>query len=334
MTSDSGSVPASTPRPDTPLRVRLAVTPEAGGGPALARFPFDAAGGGAGDLATDQRWLGGDYSREYWHAGPVVERGEGDGLQWSASAELLLVSLAVANSGDADPAAASEDGYRRLIACARRLGYPQFLRIWNFIPQINHGRGDDERYRRFCVGRTAALQAAGLASSELGAATAVGIHGHHLHLHALAGRGPGVAIENPRQVSAYRYPRAYGPSRPAFARALALPLEPEGAALMVSGTASIVGHESRHPRALEPQIDEMQRNVETLVEAAAARLERPGLARLGGNTLVRVYVRRSADWPLIAERLRTAWPRVHLVGLEAEICRRELLVEVELFHSA
>ena len=49
----------------------------------------------------------------------------------------------------------------------------------------------------------------------------------------------GTPVENPRQVSAYRYPREYGPQSPTFARAL-LPPSPR-VPLLLSGTASIDG---------------------------------------------------------------------------------------------
>src|SRR3546814_7354125 len=61
----------------------------------------------------------------------------------------------------------------------------------------------------------------------------------------LAARTPGTPVENPRQVSAYRYPRQYGPQQPSFARAM---LPPPGSAmpLLLSGTASVVGHATAH----------------------------------------------------------------------------------------
>lgn len=333
MSHDPDTASARAMEPGDRCATPLTVSAQPACGPALGHFAWGADEPvTTGALRTGQRWLGGDFRAEYWHAAPVVERSANGALAWSASGGLVMVSQARTLAPDTDARAATEAMYRELLTLLRARGYPYLLRVWNLIPQLNAGSGDAERYRRFCVGRDAALQATGLAPSDLGAATAVGSQGRQLLIHALGARHPGVAIENPRQVSAYRYPRAYGPSRPAFARALALPRSACGWALMVSGTASIVGHESQHPDDLSAQVEEMRCNVETLLRAAAEQLAAPGLAQLHRASLVRVYVRRAGDWPAVAAQLRAAWPGVPLAGLEAEICRRELLVEVEVFH--
>ena len=54
---------------------------------------------------------------------------------------------------------------------------------------------------------------------------------------------PAARVENPRQVSAWRYPRQYGRTPPSFARAMMLPAQD---ALAISGTAAVVGHASAH----------------------------------------------------------------------------------------
>lgn len=311
----------------------------------LARFRFADAGvagdasplgsaAGTLDLATDQRWLGGDFASEYWETAGGITRGATDGLCWSATDDLLFMSMAVANHGDDDPMAASHDAYEHMLAFARAQGYPWLLRLWNFLPQINHGEGDRERYRRFCLGRNLALEEAGIPESELCAATAVGTDGERLLIHCLAGRGRGVPIENPRQVAAYHYPRLYGPRSPSFARAFGLDLGPAGTGLFVSGTASIVGHRTIHPGELMPQVDETLLNLQALLGEAAERLDAPGLARFNGDSLLRVYLRAPERWDEVAARIRACWPEVHLAGLAADICRHDLEVEIEAFHRA
>ncbi len=312
---------------------------------ALAHFRFGD-GGGAHDasvaapataaleLATDQRWLGGDFAAEYWESAGTVSRGATDALCWSATDDLLFMSMAVTNHGDDDPMAASHDAYEHMLAFARAEGYPWLLRLWNFLPQINHGEGDQERYRRFCLGRNLALEEAGIAESELCAATAVGTHGERLLIHCLVGRSRGVPIENPRQVAAYHYPRLYGPRSPSFARALGLDLGGEGTGLFVSGTASIVGHQTIHPGELMPQLDETLLNLQALLGEAAEKLHAPGLARFNGDSLLRVYLRVPERWDEVAARIRECWPEVHLAGLAADICRHDLEVEIEAFHRA
>jgi chorismate lyase/3-hydroxybenzoate synthase len=86
---------------------------------------------------------------------------------------------------------------------------------------ITEGHGDDERYRRFCVGRARGI-GRDLVPGELPAATAIGHprHGGRFQLYWLAARNAGTPLENPRQTQAWRYPRQYGPAGTGFARAM------------------------------------------------------------------------------------------------------------------
>ena len=106
------------------------------------------------------------------------------------------------------------------------------------------------------------------------AATAIGLPSppDQLHVHWLATKQPGIAIENPRQVSAFAYPRDYGPVAPGFSRAMLLPGDTP--LLLISGTASIVGHASQHPDTLA--LLDLQGIGVTGVEAEA----RTGAARI------------------------------------------------------
>ena len=65
-----------------------------------------------------------------------------------------------------------------------------------------------------------------------------------------------------------------------FARAALVP-NGRGAQLLVSGTASIVGHESLHLGDPEAQLEETARNFEALVESAMqADIGRPRASRV------------------------------------------------------
>jgi chorismate lyase / 3-hydroxybenzoate synthase len=147
----------------------------------------------------------------------------------------------------------------------------------------------------------------------------------------LAARAPGIAVENPRQLSAYRYPRRYGPQPPSFARAMLPP--GNGLPLLLSGTASVVGHETRHPDCVQAQLDETFANFDSLL-GAAHRL-RPSLpAAFGPGTRLKAYVRDAAALAQVAAdldaRLGGEVPRI---VLHADICRRDLRVEIDGFHA-
>lgn len=277
-------------------------------------------------------WLGGDLRCEQWRVAAPVRFGNGDRWHWARNKELLAVALSAPDAGD--PAETTARFYRELIGTVRSAGYPYLLRIWNYLPDINGGNGDNERYRRFCVGRGQALAEACLEDARMCAATAIGTRGDSFRLFALAGRSPGQSVENPRQVSSWEYPTLYGPRSPAFARATAIDLPDGRTALLISGTASVVGHATAHPGNVLAQTDEAVSNLAALLAAAASDLDRPGLARFGEEAAARVYVRDAADWPAVYQRLRQHWPSLALAGFQGDICRRNLLMEIEAWHCA
>ena len=294
----------------------------------LARFGFGpSADAQASSLGL--AFLGGQLVEEVWQLPHALSEGRQGDILWRRAGGLLYLECVLADPGDVDPAIQAEDAYRQLLDAAQAHGCPKLLRAWNYMSGINLGDGDQERYRRFCLGRAQALEAAGIDAPALCAGTAIGGDDPHLRIMLLAGTEAGINIENPRQVSAYHYPRSYGPRSPSFARATALPRGDGQVLLMISGTASVVGHETLHEGDLDAQIDEIRLNVAALLGESVRRLERPGLARFDGNSLVRVYVRDARDWPRIQARLGEIWPDVPLVGLRGDICRGDLLLEVE-----
>ncbi len=103
--------------------------------------------------------------------------------------------------------------------------------------------------------------------------------------------------------------------------------------LLLSGTAAIVGHASQHSGEVQAQVDETLTNLDSLV--AAARHQGAVLpATLGAGSLLKVYVRDPADAPLVAARLAQQLdPAVPRLLLHAQVCRRELLVEIDGVHG-
>jgi chorismate lyase / 3-hydroxybenzoate synthase len=136
-----------------------------------------------------------------------------------------------------------------------------------------------------------------------------------------------VFVENPRQVSAYDYPREYGTHSPAFSRATLL-RQSGSVTLFISGTASIVGHRSLHVDDTAAQTRETLANIQALL--AEANGVAPG-ARFTLEALAcKVYVRRPGDLPVIQTELAAALgPEARILYLQADICRQDLLVEIE-----
>lgn len=205
------------------------------------------------------------------------------------------------------------------------------VRIWNYVPSINETEtGDLENYRLFCRGRSLAFE------EELGAnfkvllpsASAVGCQSGGFTVAFAACLAQPRHVENPLQVPAYDYPRAYGPRAPSFARATIVP----GATrptVFISGTAAIRGHASVAPHRT---LEQLECTLDNLREISLACGAGP---RLGAGEWptrhFKVYLRHAADQPRVAARLEECLlqPGDAVSYLRADICRAELNVEIE-----
>ncbi len=264
---------------------------------------------------------------EAWTVPGPVRRGEHGRVRWAAAGPLLFGTLRAPANAPGALDAASLALYHEMLDATAALGCRDLLRVWNCVPRINEDEDGLERYKRFCAGRSRAFEErlGPDFANALPAASAVGGTGDDLVVYFLAGHGGARHFENPRQVAAWAYPPCYGPRSPSFARATAAPPE-LGNALFLSGTASVVGHESAHPGDVLAQLDETLRNIAALVDHAAGG-DAAGLERV---TLLKTYVRHAADRARIEERLRAALgTRVPLLFVQGDICRAELLLEIE-----
>ena len=295
------------------IRVRYADALPSTSQDVLAAVRFDAAAAVAAEtLTVDVRLarLRGP-AVELWLADGPVHRGRSGSVRYANDDHLLFAVVETDEREQGGIAAAAELAYSEIRRFQSESGFQHLLRMWNYFDAINSGDGDEERYRQFVVGRARGLD--GAAHEPYPAATAIGRQQttHRLQVYWLAAREPGRPIENPRQVSAYRYPREHGPVSPGFARAT---LAADGT-LLISGTASIVGHESRHPGNAREQLEEIARNLAALP--------------LREQRLLKVYVRDPALADSIAARVRELYPGGEAMVLAGDICRKELDVEIE-----
>ncbi len=240
------------------------------------------------------------------------------------------VSVPVSDRGDDALGAATYTAYRSLLDALQAAGYSHLLRVWNSIPGINVDAGGLERYRRFNLGRYKAYEESNQPTQTgAPAACALGSFGGPLVLYCLAAKVPADSIENPRQVSAYRYPQQYGPRAPSFSRAaLWRGNEHQSNVLFVSGTASVVGHQTLHLGDVAAQARETLANLESVV-AEAVRNGAQDVATLSDLKL-KAYIRRPGDTPVVRGVLvEHGLDADAVLYLHADICRADLLVEIE-----
>jgi len=238
----------------------------------------------------------------------------------------LLAGVAAA-APELDLEAAAARLYDELFALA---GERHLYRIWNYVPRINAIEDGLENYRRFCRGRSLAFErrfGSGF-QKVLPAASAVGTQGGPLALGFVAGEAHPRHFENPRQVPAFEYPPQYGPRPPSFARATACGAN--GAQrVYISGTAAIFGHASVAAGDLDRQLTCTLENLTLVTRIAGAA--RSAAASSGWTRRFKAYLRRPDDLGRVAARLETDLLREgdHVQYLHAELCRAELLVEIE-----
>lgn len=265
------------------------------------------------DTAVPESWVG--------IAAPESRRHEG--IDYASDGTWLMGALRVEAPHSENIEEAAFSAYQRLLAFNAASGYPHLLRVWNFLDRLNQGAGDAERYRRFCVGRHRAIALPGF-EKRLPAATVIGSSEPGLFISFLAGREPGLQVENPRQTSAFRYPRDYGPISPSFSRATLL-----GRNLLVSGTAAVVGHLTRHPHDAPAQCEEMLANVEALL-AHARQQHFDNAPGAWMPQALRLYLRHGADRARVMPRIQEAFGlQAPITLLQGDVSRSDLMLEIE-----
>ncbi|HEV7606663.1 MAG TPA: hypothetical protein VGO61_04965 [Steroidobacteraceae bacterium] len=274
--------------------------------------------------------LSGADVTEVWYANGVVNSGFDGEIRFAADDHHLAAAIEIDERAHGGLRAATAYAYRMITAFQARSSFGHMLRVWNYLDAINEGEGDAERYREFCVGRIDGE--GGSRKGGFPAATAIGRRDgvRVLQVYWLAGRVPGIAVENPRQVAAYHYPRQYGPAKPTFSRAMQV----APGLLMISGTASIVGHASRHEGDAQRQLAEIFSNLDSLLLRAHS-LDPTLPPRFGRGTLIKAYLRERDVLPFVEHELRARLPAdTPFVVLSGDICRSDLLVELDCLHSA
>lgn len=266
----------------------------------------------------------------WWYDGAVSYRQVGN----VRIAECDDFAVLVMQCPDAEPAAfrgVTRQLYKELLAAVGQTGHANIVRFWNYFSNINLGEGDDEKYRQFSIGRAEAFEACGMTDDVVPAATGIGsARDCNFTVIALATKHDFHNVENPRQVSAYQYPRDYGPRSPKFSRAGCVNIDSQQL-LLISGTASIIGHKSMHAGDVELQCEETLANLGKLSEKLAEVGHVDADAILDTESVVRVYIRDPSDLKYVKDRVEK-----HLGGnsksvayLHADICRKELQIEID-----
>jgi len=232
-----------------------------------------------------------------------------------------------------DPAARSRDVFAQAAAVLRREGldFGHVVRQWAYVEGLLDVHADCPRghqgYQAFNDARALAYAGA-VFRAGYPAATGIGQAAGGVVLDFVALDAPDatvVPLSNPRQRDAHRYsadllvgePVLSLPSKctPKFERAKRV-LVGDTETILVSGTAAIVGETSVAPGDVAAQTATTIDNITALV--GARRLSR-----------LRAYVKRPQDLPTVRRLCTGAFGPIPAVYVRADICRDELLVEIE-----
>ncbi len=235
---------------------------------------------------------------------------------------------------------------RRLeqVLLSRSMNVDDLLRTWIYQGNLTFEEDGVQRYKELNRARTTFFQGHSFFHATLPlefegvaypASTGIGADDGDVTVAAVAIKTDRpdvftIPLENPNQTAAFDYAARYSPQSPKFSRAVAL-CSNEYCLLTISGTASITDSETRFPNAPESQTIQTLDNIERLI--AESNLNAHGIegfaATLHDMVAYRVYVKRPADYEKIAAICRQRIPNTPFVATIADVCRPDLLVEIE-----
>ena len=196
------------------------------------------------------------------------------------------------------------------------------VKIWHYLPQLLKTYNDKKtNYSLLCEAREIVYKNY-YKDLSYPAATVIGIEGNKILIYFLAAICKNYkVIENIRQVSSYNYPQNIFSEKPMFSRAVSFKTTYENVEkIIISGTASIKGYQSMHTKNLIKQLDEALKNYKTFLE----------IENNISNTC-RVYLSKiqKDNYNIIINRLEEIFDYNQYVLLQGDICRKELLIEIE-----
>jgi enamine deaminase RidA (YjgF/YER057c/UK114 family) len=216
------------------------------------------------------------------------------------------------------------------------------VRQWNYIEQITHLKGGNQNYQNFNDARSHFYQKTKW-SEGFPAATGIGISfgGVIIDLDAIYTNGSGIKIiplNNTLQVPAHGYSHSVliGPGEgagiqlttPKFERAKVVLFDKEGV-IYISGTAAIRGEMSLMDKGIEEQTRITLENIEHLISPETLAGSGAGPFGKIEITSLRIYLKEESFFKPCKRIVDDKYAGVPAVYLKADICREELLVEIE-----
>jgi len=287
-----------------------------------------------------EAWAVSNRNTEIHHHGPNVMTVSYDGLRW------IHATASIEEGHGCTAYDQMTQAFTKLRDELAQAGasFDEVARFWLYQGGITAQEDGTERYRELNRARTDFFEGIHFCHRLIPprngrisypASTGIGTQGRGLVTACLALQTQRkdvelIPLENPLQTSSFDYAKSFSLKSPKFSRAMAVAIN-DYVTTWISGTASIVNSESLHLGDVEKQTEQTLTNIERLIDAD--NFARHGLhgagATLADLAKMRVYVKHPEDF----ERCRAVCERrlgpVPVIYAHADVCRPELLVEIE-----
>ncbi len=219
------------------------------------------------------------------------------------------------------------------------VGIQHIIRQWNYIGNITDFENGNQHYQLFNNARSEFYKNVDFPNGYP-AATGISMSLNTIIVSVLAvvptTNTVIAAIDNSLQIPAYNYSESvlvegktnHIKTTPKFERGKFI-TNGKSRIFYVSGTAAIRAEQSTNPNDAALQTQQTIGNINFLI--SNENIQRYNIEKnvyLSLNS-IRVYVKRCEDYASIKAEVEKAWPNVAAIYLLAEVCRTELLVEIE-----
>ena len=273
-------------------------------------------------LSTGLSSFGDEDFYEIWEVNDKVDHTKFNNINVSTSKNYIFASSIIHNFiSYEDLQLKIRDQYNDFFKIAKRNNMT-IVKIWHYVPDLLKKYSNKKtNYSLLCESREDIYKKY-YKDLSYPAATVIGIDGGKVLIYFLAVSCKNYkVIENIRQVSSYDYPQNIFIEKPMFSRAVKfLPLKETNEKIVISGTASIKGYESMHSNNLMKQLNEALENYKTFVDIENNK-----------SNICRVYLSKAqeSNSHSIVNELDKIFDINRYLLLKGDICRKELLIELE-----
>ncbi|HSH20442.1 MAG TPA: hypothetical protein VLA03_08305 [Draconibacterium sp.] len=276
------------------------------------------------------------YDSMQWRTTFYADNGNGAVLFENGDCRILMGNVQSMSSGNCNLNSAQSFSNLRDIFNKFRFSVSSIVRQWNYLEDILGFDGQEQRYQEFNNARTNFY---GNAFEKNGypAATGIGMKQGGIIIEFVAINSnacKSVPINNPSQIAAHSYSEkvlegegCVLKTTPKFERARYLELHHKKL-IFISGTASIVGEKTVGVGDPAEQTEFTISNIKQLYSTQV-------LSNISDKKIIpkyghaRVYLKNRKDFSVIKRTFKSHFGKLPVVYIIADICRKDLLVEIE-----